>query len=78
MAIRKIIDEFRAKETGDLREESVEKTREVFNLRFQKATEKAENPERIRALRRDIARIKTLLREREMGIRGQSLGENEG
>jgi large subunit ribosomal protein L29 len=61
--------EIRAKETGDLLQELADRIREVFNLRFQKATEKAENPARIRALRRDVARIKTVLRERELGIR---------
>ena len=71
------MSEIRAKETGDLRQELADRTREVFNLRFQKATEKAENPGRIRALRRDVARIKTVLRERELGLRGQSL-ESEG
>jgi large subunit ribosomal protein L29 len=72
------IDEVRAKESGDLRQEVVDRTREVFNLRFQKATEKAENPGRIRALRRDIARIRTVLRERDLGIRGQSPDGTEG
>ena len=71
------INEIRSKETGDLLEVVAERTREVFNLRFQKATEKAENPGRIRALRKDIARIKTVLRERELGLRGQGL-ESEG
>jgi large subunit ribosomal protein L29 len=71
------MNEIRARETGDLRQELDERTREVFNLRFQKATEKAENPERIRALRKDIARMKTVLRERELGLRGQGL-ESEG
>ncbi len=72
------IDEIRAKESGDLRQEVIERTREVFNLRFQKATEKAENPGRIRALRRDVARMRTVLRERELGIRGQSVDGSEG
>ena len=67
-----ILKEIRAKETGDLRQELADRVREVFNLRFQKATEKAENPGRIRALRKDVARIKTVLRERELGVRGQS------
>jgi len=71
------MSEIRTKETGDLRQAASDKTREVFNLRFQKATEKAENPGRIKALRREIARIKTVLRERELGVRGQTL-ENEG
>jgi large subunit ribosomal protein L29 len=65
--------EIRAKETGDLLQELADRIREVFNLRFQKATEKAENPARIRALRRDVARIKTVLRERELGIREKTV-----
>ena len=72
------IDQIRAKESGDLLQEVTDRKREVFNLRFQKANEKAENPGRIRSLRRDIARIKTVLREREMGIRGQSPDGSEG
>jgi large subunit ribosomal protein L29 len=72
------IDEIRAKETGDLRQEVADRKREVFNLRFQKATEKAENPGRIRALRKDIARLLTVLRERELGVRGQSPDGSEG
>ena len=72
------IDQIRAKESGDLHQEVIERTREVFNLRFQKATEKAENPGRIRALRKDIARIQTVLRERDLGIRGQSPDGTEG
>ena len=72
------IEQIRAKESGDLRQEVTDRKREVFNLRFQKATEKAENPGRIRALRRDIARIKTVLRERELGIRAQTAAGSEG
>lgn len=39
---------------------------ELFNLRFQLATNNLENPARIRQVRKDIARIKTILREREI------------
>lgn len=39
---------------------------ELFNLRFQHATGQLENYRRLRQLRRDIARIKTVLREREL------------
>ena len=39
---------------------------ELFNLRFQLATGQLENPMRIREVRRDIARVKTVLREREL------------
>lgn len=42
---------------------------ELFNLRFQNATAQLDNPMRIREVRRTIARIKTIKRERELGIR---------
>jgi large subunit ribosomal protein L29 len=41
---------------------------ELFNLRFQSATGQLENHGRLRAVRRDIARIYTEMRERELGI----------
>ncbi len=41
---------------------------ELFNLRFQSATGQLDNPGRIRQVRKDIARAKTVLRERELGI----------
>ncbi|MCY0887423.1 MAG: 50S ribosomal protein L29 [Alicyclobacillaceae bacterium] len=41
---------------------------ELFNLRFQHATGQLENPTRIRQVRKDIARAKTILRQRELGI----------
>lgn len=42
---------------------------ELFNLRFQSATGQLESHGRLAAVRRDIARIYTILRERELGIR---------
>ena len=42
---------------------------ELFNLRFQSATGQLEGHGRLKAVRRDIARIYTILRERELGIR---------
>jgi large subunit ribosomal protein L29 len=41
---------------------------ELFNLRFQSATGQLENHGRLRAVRKDIARIYTVMRERELGI----------
>ena len=41
---------------------------ELFNLRFQAATGQLENHGRLRTVKRDIARIYTLMRERELGI----------
>ena len=46
---------------------------EMANLRFQKALQQLEKPTRVRELRREIAQIKTVLREIELGIR-----ENKG
>ena len=42
---------------------------ELFNLRFQSATGQLESHGRLKAVRRDISRIYTILRERELGIR---------
>jgi len=60
---------------NEIREMSVENLRarleelvtERFNLRFRSATESIENPMRFRAIRRDIARLQTILREKENG-----------
>lgn len=47
-----------------------ESEREVFRLRFRSATQELENPMLLRHLRRDIARMKTMLRERELTTEG--------
>ncbi|MYW03692.1 50S ribosomal protein L29 [Streptomyces sp. SID3343] len=64
------------RELGD--EEVVAKLREakeeLFNLRFQAATGQLENHGRLKAVRKDIARIYTLMRERELGIDVQETG----
>jgi large subunit ribosomal protein L29 len=48
---------------------------ELFNLRFQSATGQLESHGRLRAVKRDIARIYTVLRERELGIRPTPVAE---
>ena len=58
-------------EIRDLPEEEIqqklaETKEELFNLRFQNATGQLDNYKRLRDLKRDIARIKTILREREL------------
>ncbi len=50
----------------DLKAKLAELGEEEFRLRFRSATESLENPMRFRGLRRDIARIKTVLRAREL------------
>jgi large subunit ribosomal protein L29 len=52
-----------------LAEELKKAKEELFNLRFQSATGQLDNHGRMRAVKRDIARIHTVLRERELGIR---------
>ena len=41
---------------------------ELFNLRFQNATNQLDNPMRIPAVKKDIAKLKTILKEKELGI----------
>ena len=53
--------ELRAKTEDQLREQLLQLKKEQFNLRFQRATGQLENTARVREVRRDIARIKTLL-----------------
>ena len=66
--------ETKATEVRDLGDEELvtrlrEAKEELFNLRFQSATGQLESHGRLKAVRRDIARIYTILRERELGIR---------
>jgi large subunit ribosomal protein L29 len=56
--------DFRAKTDDQLSADLGELKREAFNLRFQAATNQLERPARIKEVRRDIARIKTLQTER--------------
>jgi large subunit ribosomal protein L29 len=53
--------ELRTKTEDQLREQLLQLKKEQFNLRFQKATGQLENTARVREVRRDIARIKTIL-----------------
>jgi large subunit ribosomal protein L29 len=66
MGLKLKLQEYRKRESDDLANELGEKRREIFNIRFQQASEKATNPQLLKALRRDVARIRTVLREREL------------
>ena len=57
-------DEVHAKSDDELKEQILQLRKESFNLRFQNASGQLENPARIRQVRRDIAKIKTVLFER--------------
>ena len=63
------INELDSYEDSRLIDELKRSKEELFNLRFQSATGQLDNPGRVRAVKRDIARIYTVLRERELGIR---------
>lgn len=57
-------NELRAKTPDQLRDDLVALKKESFNLRFQQATGQLENSSRIRSVRRDAARVKTILNEK--------------
>lgn len=50
----------------ELSEKMVELKNELFNLRFQLATGQLENPMKIKAIKKDIARVNTILRQKEI------------
>ncbi|MCD7061220.1 50S ribosomal protein L29 [Pelagibacterium xiamenense] len=54
----------RAKTVDELNDELVNLKKEQFNLRFQRATQQLENTAQVRKVRRDIARVQTVLREK--------------
>ncbi len=63
------IEDLRAKSDDQLTAELADLKREAFNLRFQAATNQLERPARIKEVRRDIARIKTLQTERSQSAK---------
>ncbi len=68
MAAGTQVGELRNLDDAELSSKLSEAKEELFNLRFQGATGQLENHGRLRAVRKDIARIYTILRERELGI----------
>lgn len=56
--------ELKSKTPDQLRDQLVALKKEAFNLRFQQATGQLENTARVRAVRRDVARIKTVLNQK--------------
>ena len=62
-------EDLRTKSTDELTDALASLKREQFNLRFQKATGQLENTGRVREVRRDIARVRTLQRSKSAGAR---------
>ena len=64
MKSRKYIEELTAKDVAALTEDLTAAKKELFNLRFQNATSQLDNTARIREVRRNIARIQTVITEK--------------
>lgn len=63
-----LADEARAMTDSELGEAINEAYREVFNLQFQRGTRQLQNPMAMRVARRQIARLRTILRERQLAV----------
>ena len=61
MKINKYVEDLRSKSAAELNEELVAAKKELFNLRFQNATNQLDNTSRIKEVRKNIARIQTVL-----------------
>ena len=64
MKINKYVEDLKAKSAAELNEELVAAKKELFNLRFQNATNQLDNTSRIKEVRRNIARIQTVITEK--------------
>ncbi len=64
MKIKAFVEDLRTKSAAELNEELVAAKKELFNLRFQNATNQLDNTSRIREVRRNIARIQTVITEK--------------
>ena len=63
------VDEFRALSTEDLKKQLEDSKQELFNLRFRLATRQLVNHRELPMVKKRVARIRTILRERELEIR---------
>ena len=64
MRTNKYVEDLKAKTAAELNEELVAAKKELFNLRFQNATNQLDNTSRIKEVRRNIARIQTVITEK--------------
>ena len=63
MKIKTFVEDLKAKSVAELNEELVAAKKELFNLRFQNASSQLENTSRIKEVRKNIARIQTVITE---------------
>ena len=66
MKTKDFMNELNSKSVDDLQKDLVAAKKELFNLRFQHVTGQLENPVKMREVKREIARVKTILREKEL------------
>ena len=71
MKKNKYMEDLKKKSTVELTEELVAAKKELFNLRFQNATNQLDNTGRIKEVRRDIARIQTVISEQTRAAKAQ-------
>ena len=64
MKINKFVEDLKTKSAAELNEELVAAKKELFNLRFQNATNQLDNTSRIKEVRKNIARIQTVISEK--------------
>ena len=64
MKTNKYVEDLKAKSAVDLKAQLVEAKKELFNLRFQNATNQLDNTNRIKEVRKNIARIQTVITEK--------------
>ena len=64
MKMNKYVEDLKAKSAAELNNELVAAKKELFNLRFQNATNQLDNTSRIKEVRRNIARIQTVIAEK--------------
>ena len=64
MKINPFVEDLKTKSAAELNEELVAAKKELFNLRFQNATNQLDNTSRIKEVRRNIARIQTVITEK--------------
>ena len=64
MKINKYVEDLKAKSAAELNDELVAAKKELFNLRFQNATNQLDNTSRIKEVRKNIARIQTIISEK--------------
>ena len=64
MKIKNYVEDLKTKSAAELNEELVAAKKELFNLRFQNATNQLDNTSRIKEVRRNIARIQTVITEK--------------